>query len=202
LKKKVPYYSELKDFLAKIGSKLLVDTVNNLDTRRETAIPQDITQVTKAPKVQKEWAELDFVNMTAWQAEQINRAIGEDYPLHTLYKNKPHKNTKTPKVFSVQLRDLFLPTKRILLDAGDPPGTFTYDHHTETLQMVFRDGSVVACSHLQFENKKIIEAKDFANGYERFGRFGLDDMIVDEWIMKKNMKKRAKMIQYQPKGEN
>lgn len=41
------------------------------------ATTQDLAQVTSAPKIKKEWSEIDFEDMESWQVEQLHRAIGE-----------------------------------------------------------------------------------------------------------------------------
>lgn len=41
------------------------------------ATPQDLSQVTTAPKIKKEWSDIDFEDMESWQVEQLHRAIGE-----------------------------------------------------------------------------------------------------------------------------
>lgn len=33
--------------------------------------------MTTAPKIKKEWSDIDFEDMESWQVEQLHRAIGE-----------------------------------------------------------------------------------------------------------------------------
>lgn len=44
---------------------------------KANAKPQKEEEVTKAPKIKKEWSEIDFAEMDAWQIEQLHRAIGD-----------------------------------------------------------------------------------------------------------------------------
>lgn len=185
---KVPLYSELKKSLSNIGSNLLVDTLCHLDERKKTAQIQDISKATKAPKVQKKWSELDFVSMSAWQAEQLNRAIGEQYPVRTVYRT----TSKKPKNIVIQFLNLFLPTKTTIFG---PPGTFSWHRPSKSIHIMFGDGSVLGCTHFKVENKGIISASDFINGYQVEGQFGVS-MPTDELVFKQNMKKRAKMQRY------
>lgn len=185
---KLPIYSELKQTLGQVGSRLLIDTVCNLEERKKNAITQDISKATKAPKIKKELAEIDFVNMSAWQADQLNRAIGEQYPLRTNYRT----TSKKPKNITVQFIHMFLPYESRVLGPGDAPGSFAYDNATKSLHVVFGDGSIVACASLKPENKDIISAKDFINGYQVQGIFGTS-MSTDDTLVERNMKKRAKM---------
>lgn len=174
-----------------IGSNLLVDTLCHLEERKKNAQVQDISKATKAPKVQKNWAELDFVNMSAWQAEQLNRAIGEQYPVRTVYQT----TSKKPKNVAIQFLNLFLPEESELIDCDAAPGSFAWHNPTKSIHVVFGDGSVIGCTHFKAENKGIISAKDFINGYQVNGRFGTGQP-TDEVLIRQNMKKRAKMQRY------
>ncbi|KAI8368403.1 formyl transferase [Choanephora cucurbitarum] len=183
-----PVYSTLKPKLAEVGSRLLVDTLNHLKERKEHAVTQDITQATRAPKVQKTWSEMDFVNTSAWQAEQLNRAIGEQYPLRTIYQT----HSKKSKDIVVQLLKLDIaqnPDKDL---TGSAPGSFRFHEPSQSLHIVCGDQSVLACSQLKVQNKGAVSAKDFCNGYQSEGQFGVS-LGVDDLIVERNMKKRAKM---------
>lgn len=183
-----PIYSLLKEKLSAIGSHLLVDTIRNLRQRKQDAATQDISKVTKAPKIKKEWSELDFVNMSAWQAEQLHRAIGEQYPLRAVFekKNKP---------LAVQLLHLEIPDQPSAVLKGCASGSFAWDEPSQSLHVLFGDGSVVACARLKMQNKGAISASDFVNGYGPQGQFGVS-LDLDDTIVQKNIKKRAKMHRY------
>ncbi|KAI9483462.1 MAG: formyl transferase, partial [Benjaminiella poitrasii] len=185
---KYPVYSELKETLADIGSRLLVDTVRHFHERKQNAQIQDISQASKAPKVRKEWSELDFKNMSAWQAEQLHRAIGEQYPLRTGFNRKKDLVVQLLDLHLVPLNDRHTQLDQIEL------GNFVWDEKSQSLHIVFGDGSIIACSKLKVENKGIISAADFANGYQSTGRFGFSSSLFPgDLIVKSNIKKRAKM---------
>lgn len=173
-----------------IGRNSLVDTVCNLEERKKNATSQDITKATKAPKVNKNWSEMDFVNMKAWQAEQLNRAIGEQYPLHSIYRYVKNKS----KDISIQFLNLTLPSTSPLLNSGNVPGSFYCDEESKSIHILFGDGSVAACTHVKLQNKGLISASDFANGYYKEGVFGI--LPLDPEIERKNLKKRAKMSRF------
>ncbi|GAN05966.1 methionyl-tRNA formyltransferase [Mucor ambiguus] len=183
-----PVYSSLKEKLSVIGGHLLVDTIRNLRQRKQDATTQDVSKATKAPKIKKEWSEMDFVNMSAWQAEQLHRAIGEQYPLRTVFekKNKP---------LAVQLLLLQVPDAPSAALKGCPPGSFAWDEPSQSLHIVFGDDSVVACTRLKMQNRGAVSAGDFVNGYGPQGQFGVS-LDVDDTIIQKNIKKRAKMHRY------
>lgn len=189
---KLPIYSELKKKLSILGGELLVDTLRNLEDRKKNATVQDVSKATKAPKIKKEWSELDFVNMSAWQADQLNRAIGEQYPLRTFLRT----TSKKPKDITVQLLHLYLPERSRSLGPGDAPGSFAWDEPTKSIHVVFGDGTIVACPLLKPENKAIITAKDFVNGYQVQGQFGIS-METDDALIASNMKKRSKMHRFE-----
>ncbi|KAI7908081.1 formyl transferase [Cokeromyces recurvatus] len=194
-----PVYSKLKETLAEIGSRLLIDTVCNLYERKQNAQKQDISQATKAPKVKKEWSELDFKNMSAWQAEQLNRAIGDQFPLRTTY----HKKKKNLIVQLLDLHLLSFNKKETISLQQSEPGSFRWDEASKSLHIAFGDGSVIACSKLKVENKGIISATDFANGYQAKGQFGTESPLMqDDTIIKNNIKKRSKMRRFDDRELN
>lgn len=188
--KQPPVYSKLKEKLASIGCCSLVETVRNLKDKKLNASVQDITKATKAPKVNKNWSVLNFQDMKAWQAEQLHRAIGEQYPLHTTYRYVKQKS----KDISMQMLDFHLPEKSPLVESGKIPGSFLCDEESNSIHILFGDGNVAACKKVKLQNKGIISAKDFANGYFKEGVFGVDP--ADQEIERKNAKKRAKMSRF------
>lgn len=188
LRQEPPIYSSLKQQLSSIGSNLLVDTIRNLRQRKENATTQDVSKATKAPKIKKEWSEMDFTNMSAWQAEQLHRAIGEQYPLRTVFDKKS-------KQFVVQLLHLEIPSQPTTALKGCAPGSFVWDEPSQSLHLLFGDDSVAACTRLKMQNKGAVSASDFVNGYGNRGQFGIS-LDLDDIIVKKNIKKRAKMHRY------
>lgn len=191
-----PVYSSLKKQLAAVGSRMLVDTLRHLHQRKANAVVQDVSKATKAPKVKKEWSEMDFVNMSAWQAEQVHRAIGEQYPLRTVYKT----NKKKYKDIVVQLLDLHLPDQPVEILKEYAPGSFAWDELSQSVHIVFGDESIIGCSRFKVESKGVISASDFCNGYQAQDKFGVS-LGTDDLIIERNMKKRAKMQRYTPQHE-
>ncbi|KAI9315975.1 formyl transferase [Dichotomocladium elegans] len=177
-----PDYSGLKEILSKLGSDLLVKTLRNFDKRKATAVPQDISKVSMAPKIKKEWAEVDFADMDAWQVEQLHRAIGQQYPLRTIFTFTRIKVSKKVKQrhISMQLHNMYLPNHSPLYNQEVEPGTFMFNREDKSLHISCADGGVVAVTHLKAEGANIIEARDFINGYEirddtgQFGYFSED----------------------------
>ncbi|KAI8061669.1 formyl transferase [Gongronella butleri] len=168
LARDTPSYKPLAAFLANIGQNLLLDTLRHFDERKRDARVQDVSQATKAPKIKKEWADLDFGMMASWQVEQLYRAIGEQYPLRTTFtvsRVKPSGKVNQT-VVKLQLFNIFLPTESPLHKVAVPPGTFVYDAPSQSLHIACADGDVVGVPLLKAENKRAISAKDFVNGYD------------------------------------
>ncbi|KAI8098512.1 formyl transferase [Halteromyces radiatus] len=176
-----PTYKDLSLFLANVGSDLLLDTLRNFEDRKKNAKTQDISQATKAPKIKKEWANIDFDLMASWQIEQLHRAIGEQYPLRVTFTFSRIKRSLKVKqnITTLQLSHIHLPLDSPFYDdhhSTFPPGTFMLDKRTKTLHIMCADGQVIGVTHLKAENKNAITAKDFINGYEirHTGQFNIN----------------------------
>ncbi|KAH8551529.1 formyl transferase [Umbelopsis sp. PMI_123] len=173
-------YNDLRDRLSSIGVGLLVDTIRNLASRKTNAKVQDMTKVTKAPKIKKELAHVDFEGMEAINIEAIFRAIGHQYPLLTTFAVLPEKGKDSAKVrrINLQLHDLFLPEQSIL-NSGScksaQPGTIAYDAHSHSIHAMCKNGTIIGIKRLKAENKSETSADDFCNGYglqkDRMGLF-------------------------------
>ncbi|CAO3577578.1 unnamed protein product [Absidia cylindrospora] len=179
-------YKDLSLFLADVGGDLLVDTLKNFDECKKDAKVQDLSKVTKANKIKKEWADLDFHAMASWQIEQLHRAIGEQMPLRTTFTFSRIKRSLLvkQKQFGVQLYNIYLPSDSPFYRFNDnieghPPGSFMLDTKTDHLHILCADGLVIGVTHLKVENKKAILPKDFINGYEIHNNIGHFNVTVD-----------------------
>lgn len=181
-----PVYSDLEQHLAELGSQLLIDTLRQLPNVKP--FKSDGTP-SEAPKVHKEWAEMDFPNMSAWQAEQLGRAF--KYPLTTVYgtQSKEHKD------IVVHLLGLYLPKEGPGSVGGGAPGAFVYDDKSQALHIVFGDDSVVACDRIKVDDEQVMSAKEFANKFHTEGKFGTS-LGVDDSVVEDNMKRRESMKPY------
>lgn len=149
-------YKDLHDKLAHEGARLLISTLRNLDTCSSTAKPQPDTGVTKAPKITKQMARIEWDNWTAEEVLRRYRGIGHQEPLHTTLKGTP-----------VQIKDM-LP----LEEAGTPPpdsitadpGTIFYVKPANVIWVRARQGWV-PCTLFHPEYKKESTAPNFKNGY-------------------------------------
>ncbi|KAI8370456.1 formyl transferase [Radiomyces spectabilis] len=196
-----PRYTTLVKQLAHVGSHLLVDTLRNFDHHKNHAITQDITKATKAPKIKKEWSEIDFATMQAWQIDQLHRAIGEQSPLRTVFEFEHGKKSgKVKRPLTMQLLNIFLPKHSAMLSMSPRPrsGSFIFDPMSQAIHVMCADGQVVGASHIKAENKGKTTAKEFMNGYTvgDIGRFGTasDEMVAPNTIHP--IVKRLKMKPY------
>ncbi|ORX52775.1 Methionyl-tRNA formyltransferase [Hesseltinella vesiculosa] len=179
-----PTYDKLVQDMAGVGKHLLLDTLRHFDDRKKEAKVQDISKATKAPKIKKEWTEIDFSLLASWQIEQLHRAIGAQYPLRTNYSYVRVKKSgkELDKLVKLQLFNIFLPTNSPLYENRrnlDDPGRFVYHARSDSLHVMCADGKVVGIANLKAENKKVISARDFVNGYEILHHTGNFD-VADE----------------------
>ncbi|KAG1057734.1 hypothetical protein G6F43_000452 [Rhizopus delemar] len=186
---KSPLYSSLKKQLSQVGTELLLDTIVQLDLKKASAKTQDVSKATKAPKIKKEWSELDFKEMSAWKAEQLSRAIGEQYPLRTTYTKQKKKKMRT---YTVQLMHLFVPHQPCSLLKTMKPGSWVWHAPSESIHILFKDNTVIACPTIKLEGRAAMLARDFVNGFEHEGVFGLEPMF-DEGKRREKLKLIANM---------
>ncbi|CAO3692810.1 unnamed protein product [Rhizopus stolonifer] len=193
LSETAPHYTQLKQELSAIGSGLLLDTIIQLDIKKMYAKTQDITKATKAPKIKKEWSEVNFEQQEAWKIEQLCRAIGEQYPLRTTYAKKKKRKMRT---YTVQLMHVFVPNDPCpLLDKTTPVGSWVWHIPSESIHILCKNGTVIACPTLKLEGRGAILARDFVNGFDHEGIFGDEPLFGDD-EKKKTLKALSNMKPY------
>ncbi|CAG8484610.1 11957_t:CDS:2 [Ambispora gerdemannii] len=147
-------YKRLETYLAEKGAELLIDTLRNFYDYKVNAQPQDLTQVTKAPKIAKEMSIVSWDKLTAEQVVRLDRAIS----------HQPLTSTGKEEISSL-------------------PGTIFYQHSQESIQIVCANGtSMIGCTSVKMSEKKEIQVKDWINGYPIISgvtRFG-DDSKKEE----------------------
>ncbi|RUS14048.1 formyl transferase, partial [Endogone sp. FLAS-F59071] len=175
-------YKSLVEDLGNKGASLLMKTIRNFDECMANAKTQDPTQVTKAPKITKKMAEVNFETMSAEKIEQLHRAIGHQCPLtttYTLWRIKRSLKIKHRHI-SMQLLNIFLPTSSPAhgVIPYPQPGTIFWDFDTESMHVVCADGNLIGITHVKAEAKKVVRSYDFFNGYavrSGQGKFGMFD---------------------------
>lgn len=148
---------------------MLVETIQNLEQRKANAIVQDISLVTKAPKIKPELRQIDFKGMEAADIEALFRAIGQQSPLLTTFSLLPDKSKATisNKKVNLQLHNIFIPDQSVLNSRSHKllPGTIAYDPHSKSIHALCKNGTIIGATRLKAENKSETSAEDFCNGY-------------------------------------
>ncbi|KAJ3412121.1 hypothetical protein HDV05_001215 [Chytridiales sp. JEL 0842] len=155
-------YKDLHDSLAKKGADDLVETISNFDHYLVNAKTQVSSEVSKAPKISKDMAIINWSDMSALRIFTLHRALGYKIPLTTTFRGK-----------RVQLLDIMNPKISIKMDeeskalppVSAPFGSFFYDKRTKTLLVRCADGWLRVVM-VKVEGKREQGMADFANGYQ------------------------------------
>ncbi|CAG8640253.1 6639_t:CDS:2, partial [Ambispora leptoticha] len=148
-------YKRLEAYLAEKGAELLIDTLRNFYDYKVNAQPQDVKQVTKAPKITKEMSIINWDKLIAEQVVRLDRAISHQYPLRTWFNGH-----------QIQLFNIHLISDSLTGTEKAQPGTIFYQHPQKSIQIVCADGtSVIGCTSVKMAEKKEISVKDWINGY-------------------------------------
>jgi len=134
--------------IANLGAPLLKRTVDLLQRKEITPKPQDLTQVTYAPKLRKEDGKIDWNNTASWISRQI-RAFDP-----------------WPGSFSCfrDLRVKFWLAHTKEGEAKDPPGT-VIAVMKHSFQIACGKGTILEVLEIQPENRPRFPAADFIHGY-------------------------------------
>ncbi|KAI8911811.1 formyl transferase [Gorgonomyces haynaldii] len=143
------YYSQLLQIVKEDGADNLVTVLSDLETFSKHAQVQDETNVTKAPKIKKEMARVDW-NESMDSIYTKHRAIGEMFPLYCEFRTK-----------RIQLLDL----KPSTLSKEGSLGSIHVDRKENVLYCRCADGWL-GVHRLQVEGKKPVKPLDFSNGYQ------------------------------------
>ncbi len=152
---------ELEDRLSEIGAPLIVETIPKLLDGSATILPQDLSKVTKAPKLRKESGRIDW-NKPAQAVHNLVRAM-QPWPMASTFWH-PADASKPPMRLIVHRTEV--------TTAGGEPGT---------VLEVDRDGLIVGAGEgsvrllvVQPPGKKPMPVADFLRGHhvqigDRFG---------------------------------
>lgn len=134
---------ELSVELSKLGSKLILKFLSDLENEDINYIPQDESISTYAEKITKETANIDFKNMNTFQIERLVRGMVDRGGAFTTYKGERLKIFKVEKAENVY---------------GKIAGELLDDLKVKTI-----DG-VIRITELQMPNKKRMDSKSFMLG--------------------------------------
>ncbi len=146
---------ELHDRLAQLGSPLLPQVLDQLAAGTAMRTPQDPALATRAPKLSREIAWVDFTQPAAIVSARIRGM--SPWPGIQIQLSDPPDNRRAP------------PLTAALLKCQATPSSAT--HPTEICGTVLRDRSIACATgslqllQVQPAGKKPMDAQSFANGY-------------------------------------
>lgn len=149
---------ELAQRLSEAGAPLILDSLTKLDRGEISPIPQDSSQATYAPILEKEHGRIDWT----WPAQQIYNRIRGLQPWPGAFTT-----------FRSQLCHIWArPAEAAVAGRSQQPGTILVAGGT--IYVVCGDGSCLVLDGVQVEGRKRITAREFSNGMrialdERFG---------------------------------
>ncbi|KAH8383860.1 hypothetical protein KR009_010938 [Drosophila setifemur] len=151
------YMPELHASLALLGADLLVDTVNNLSDRLNTAKHQDKAAASYAPKITNKITEIVWSELSACEIHARHRALFGYRNVTTSFLDK-----------QVQLLELRLPEKQLPLQE---PGHFSFQRKRKSLLIGCSQDSQIEVLQLRVEGRKPMSAQDFNNGFLKQSKF-------------------------------
>jgi len=132
-----------------LGAELLVRALDGLEGGTITPVPQDESNVTKAPKIEKVDLWLDWTK-SAKEVRNRIRAFSPTPGARTLFRDKDYKILTASKEFMEP--DTKLESGQIAIPADEGPAVMCAD-------------KALVITSLQPSGKKPINGKDFINGY-------------------------------------
>ena len=141
---------ELWNFLSKVGAKLLVKTVEQIENGTATRIPQP-EEGTMAPMLSKEIAKIDWENKTAKEIKNLVRGLNPIMGAYS-YINQEQllEEFKELKEYKGRLKQL-------------APGTVLFSDSKKGLFINAKEG-IVQVLEIQGENAKRMPINDFLRG--------------------------------------
>ena len=153
---------ELWEKLSKIGGKLLVETLKQIDEGTAPREKQDEEKATMAPMLNKEMAKIDWEKMTAMQIKNLVRGLN---PIMGAYSFLNNKKIKFWKVEILQFEnDIFLENKVQIEEIESlTNGTVVFASDKKGLY-IKANGGIISVVEIQGENAKRMNVKDFLRG--------------------------------------
>ena len=139
---------EVHDRLMYKGAELVLKTIQAIEQKNYTPIPQDNNLVTKAPKIYHETCQINY--------EQPTLAV------HNFIRGLSPYPTAWTKLDGKKLK--IFRTEKEIVSHDKPIGTFV-SNNKSFLKIATTDG-FVKILELQLQGKKRMKVKDFLNGYK------------------------------------
>ncbi|KAJ7196499.1 formyl transferase [Mycena pura] len=159
-------FTSLRDELAKLGGRVLIDVLRDMLAGTAKSTPQPTASPTRhARTITAADALLDFTTMTARDIVTRHRAISHQVrPAPRVPRPPP----TPPLARADDLHDPALPapdaTTAPVPAMSAEPGAAVFDKRTKTLLVRCAQGSVLAVPRVKKERRAMLEARDFWNG--------------------------------------
>ncbi len=138
---------DVHDRMMGIGAQLVLKTVRAIESNDYELIPQDSAEVSKAPKIHKEDAEIQF-DMPVKKVYDFIRGMSPFPGAWTLFE---------AKMFKIYFAHY------VQKDHDETPGTFSFEGKNH-IRFYCTDGYILPMD-VQLAGKKRMPVKDFLNGY-------------------------------------
>ena len=156
---------ELWDRLSKIGGKLLVKTLKQIEEGTAPRKKQE-EDFTMAPMLNKEMSKIDWENKTAGEIHNLVRGLNPIMGAYTFLNDKKIKIWKTKVRTENELLELFPELKEYLFKVKDlMPGTIMFASDKKGLFVKANEG-IIEIKEIQGENAKRMPVGDFLRGNE------------------------------------
>ena len=142
---------ELWEKLSKLGSKLLVKTLRQIEEGTAPRIKQD-SNFTLAPMLNKEMAKIDWENMTSSKIQNLVRGLN---PIMGAYSDIDNKKIK---FWKVKIQEEYNKSEEIT------PGTIIEVNSKTGVLVIKTIDSAIAVQEIQAENSKKMNIADFLRG--------------------------------------
>lgn len=154
---------ELWNVLSKVGAKLLVKTVEQIENGTATRTPQP-GEGTMAPMLSKEIAKIDWENKTAKEIKNLVRGLNPIMGAYSYLNNKKIKFWKVQVLSQEQLLEEFEELKEYKGRLKQlAPGTVLFSDSKKGLFINAKEG-IVQVLEIQGENAKRMPINDFLRG--------------------------------------
>lgn len=156
---------ELWNRLAKIGGRLLIETVEKIQNGRVTRTKQP-DDFTMAPMLEKQMAKIDWNNKNAKQIKDLVRGLNPIMGAYTFLNDKKIKFWKVKVMSEDDIVEIFPELEEYMFKINDlNPGTVMFSSDKKGLYIKAIDG-ILSIEEIQGENAKKMPIKDFLRGNE------------------------------------
>ena len=152
---------ELWDKLSKIGSKLLVQTVKNIDAGIIERVPQP-EEFTLAPMLNKEMAKIYWNTKKSYEIKNLVRGLNPIMGTYTFLNNKKIKFWKVQNLNNEEYSEISKEFDHLEFE-NEKCGTVLFANEKKGLYIKANEG-IISVIEIQGENAKRMNINDFLRG--------------------------------------